>query len=157
MLPDSVVLCVAVEWSQIRRCVFIHPFHCHLLSVSLFLNCLLLFLGYQHKGWEVLSPPPASEWCKSLTESLVWGVSLHPENILIPGIFCVLNNAQISYSLHTRNHFSFHPHSCTTSGITWLHLTRVARDWVWVCRFQTEVVMGNKRPLSVLQSEFNSW
>lgn len=106
MLPDSVVLCIVVEWSQIRRCVFIHPFQCHLLRVSLFLDCLLLFFGDQHRGWAVLSPAPASEWCQSLPESLVWG-ELHPENVLIPGIFCVLNNAKILYPLHPWKHLFF--------------------------------------------------
>lgn len=59
MLPDSVVLCIVMEQSQIRRNVFIRPFQCLLLSVSLFLDCLFHVFGDQHKGCAALTPVEA--------------------------------------------------------------------------------------------------
>lgn len=82
VLPDSTVLCVVMEWSQIKRNVFIRPF-----SVSFVIDCLLPVFGDQRKGCAALSPLQARKWCKSLPGSLVWG-ELHPENNLIPEIFC---------------------------------------------------------------------
>jgi len=92
MLPDSIVLCIVMEKSQIRRNVFIRPFQSLLLCVSLSLDCLLPVSGDQHKGCAALGPIQARKRCKSLPGSLVWG-ELDPENSLIPGIFFVLNNA----------------------------------------------------------------
>lgn len=94
MLPDSVVLCIVMEWSQIRRNVFIRPFQSLLLCVSLFLDCLLRVFGDQHKGCAALSLVQVRKRRKSSPESLVWG-KLYPENNLIPGFFCVLSNIDL--------------------------------------------------------------